>query len=125
MKRLVALLIFLPIGIAVVALAVANRQAVTLSIPPGVGETALLSYELPLFVLLFASLFVGMLLGSFATWITQSRHRKAARKKQSGPANPTMASQEARQGAEPAAGSDSGEQKALRALGLAPPSVAR
>lgn len=121
MKRLVALLVFVPIGIVVVALAVANRQDVILSVPPGTGDSALISLKLPLFVLLFATLFAGMLLGSFATWITQGRHRKNARRQQ---VEATKATFETRKQAEMsgAAGqSSASEQRALSALGLTAP----
>ena len=37
------------------------------------------SLELPLFILLFATLGIGILIGGIATWIGQGRWRKAAR----------------------------------------------
>lgn len=124
MKRLVGLLIFVPIGIIVVALAVANRQIITVSIPPQVGDAPLYSFSLPLFALLFATLFVGMLLGSFATWLTQARHRKQARQqKQQADKMANEASKQAER-ADALEETPSDEQKALNALGLAPPSKA-
>ena len=57
MKRIAGLFILLPIGILIVALAVANRQVVTVSIPPQVGDAPLYAFSLPLFALLFAMLF--------------------------------------------------------------------
>lgn len=124
MKRLVGLLIFVPIGIIVVALAVANRQIITVSIPPQVGDAPLYSFSLPLFALLFATLFMGMLLGSFATWLTQARHRKQARQqKQQADKMANEASKQAER-ADALEETSSDEQKALNALGLAPPSKA-
>ncbi|MEM1039846.1 MAG: LapA family protein [Pseudomonadota bacterium] len=79
MKRLTTLLIILPIGIIVVALAVANRQAVSLSMPPYINEEPFFSLTLPLFAVIFISLLVGMVIGSCATWFKQGRFRKAAR----------------------------------------------
>jgi len=78
-KRLTTLLIILPIGIIVVALAVANRQGVSLSMPPYVNDEPFLSITLPLFAIIFVSLLVGMVIGSCATWFKQGRFRKAAR----------------------------------------------
>ncbi|MEL6734488.1 MAG: LapA family protein [Pseudomonadota bacterium] len=79
MKRLTTLLIILPIGIIVVALAVANRQAVSLSMPPYINDEPFFSLTLPLFAVIFISLLVGMVIGSCATWFKQGRFRKAAR----------------------------------------------
>jgi len=79
LKRLTTLLIILPIGIIVVALAVANRQAVSLSMPPYINDEPFLSITLPLFAVVFASILVGMVIGSCATWFKQGRFRKAAR----------------------------------------------
>ncbi|MGI9363545.1 MAG: lipopolysaccharide assembly protein LapA domain-containing protein [Rhizobiaceae bacterium] len=124
MKRLVGLLIFVPIGIIVVALAVANRQMITVSIPPQVGDAPLYSFSLPLFALLFATLFVGMLLGSFATWLTQARHRKQARQQKQQADKMTSEANKQAERADALEETPSDEQKALTALGLAPPSKA-
>lgn len=124
MKRLVGLLIFVPIGIIVVALAVANRQIITVSIPPQVGDAPLYSFSLPLFALLFATLFVGMLLGSFATWLTQARHRKQARQQKQQADKMTSEANKQAERADALEETPSDEQKALTALGLAPPSKA-
>ena len=79
LKRLVVLLFAIPVGIAVIALAVTNRQPVTLAVPPAADGVPFASATLPLFVVLFAMLLVGMVLGSLATWFSQSRYRRDAR----------------------------------------------
>ena len=122
MKRIAGLFILLPIGILIVALAVANRQVVTVSIPPQVGDAPLYSFSLPLFALLFAMLFVGMLVGSFATWITQGKHRKQARIQKVEATKATFEAQKQAERADAMAETMTNEQKALGALGLAPPS---
>ncbi|MEP0945042.1 MAG: LapA family protein [Rhizobiaceae bacterium] len=124
MKRIAGLLIFLPIGILVVALAVANRQVVTLAIPPQVGDAPLYSFSLPLFALLFAMLFFGMLIGSFATWVTQGKHRKQARVQKVEATKAAFEAQKQSERADAMAETMTNEQKALGALGLAPPSKA-
>ena len=124
MKRLVSFLIVAPIGIVVIALAVANRQTVSVSIPPQVGDGPLYSFELPLFALLFFVLFLGMLIGSTATWLTQARHRKQARlKKLEADKLATEAKMQAER-ADAMAEKLSNEDKALSALGLPPASRA-
>ena len=124
MKRIAALLVFVPIGIIVIALAVANRQVVSVSIPPQIGDAPLYSFSLPLFALLFATLFAGMVIGSFATWISQGKHRKEARIQK---LEATKQSFEAQKQAEIVQSIDekmTEEHKALGALGLAPPNKA-
>ena len=79
LRRLVFLLVMLPVAIVLVTLAVANRQVVSVAIPPQIGDAPLYSFSLPLFALIFATLFVGMVIGSFATWVSQGKHRKEAR----------------------------------------------
>ena len=122
MKRIAGLFILLPIGILIVALAVANRQEVSVSIPPQVGDAPLYSFSLPLFALLFVMLFVGMLIGSFATWITQGKHRKQARIQKVEATKATFEAKRQAERADAMAETMTNEQKALGALGLAPPS---
>ncbi|MCJ8308381.1 MAG: LapA family protein [Hyphomicrobiales bacterium] len=124
MKRIAGLFILLPIGILIVALAVANRQVVSVSIPPQVGDAPLYSFSLPLFALLFVMLFVGMLIGSFATWITQGKHRKQARIQKIEATKATFEAKKQAERADAMAETMTNEQKALGALGLAPPSSA-
>lgn len=76
-KRIVAVVVLLPVAIIVVALSLANRQSVELIVPNFDG-TALFSASLPLFAVIFVTLFTGLLLGSLGTWLRQSRHRRAA-----------------------------------------------
>ena len=118
MKRLVGLFILVPIGIIVVALSVANRQAVTLSIPPQIGDTPLYSFDLPLYALLFATLLVGMLIGSSATWISQGRHRKSAREQKLEATKLSFEAIKLKEKARANGENETSESKALQALGL-------
>ena len=56
-----------------------NRQAVTLALNPFDPADSVLSITLPFFVFIFASLIIGMIIGSMATWFKQGKHRKRAR----------------------------------------------
>jgi uncharacterized integral membrane protein len=78
-KKIINLLILLPVGIILIIFCVANRQLVTLAFNPFRPEDQVLSLSAPLFVFLFVTLIVGMVIGSAATWFTQGRHRKRAR----------------------------------------------
>jgi uncharacterized integral membrane protein len=78
MKRLLEVLILLPLAIIGVALAVANRHVVTVSFDPFTSTMAG-AVEAPLFIVLIVAIVVGVLLGGFFTWLSQGRHRRALR----------------------------------------------
>lgn len=76
-KRIVGWFVLLPLSVALILFALANRHPVvvgfnpftTADAPPEAG------YGVPLFLVIYAVLLVGVLLGGVATWFTQSRHR--------------------------------------------------
>ncbi|ATU93068.1 LapA family protein [Phyllobacterium zundukense] len=80
-NRIVVALILVPLAIILIALSVANRGAVSLTIDPFNPGNPLLSYSAPLFVWLFIALIIGLVLGSLATWYNQGKHRKLARQR--------------------------------------------
>ena len=82
LKRLIFVVVVLPIALLLVALAVANRQAVTLNGNPLVPDDPGLQFAVPMFIVLFATFALGMVVGSMATWLKQSRYRKRARAKE-------------------------------------------
>ena len=73
------------LGLAVVCIivliyvAVANRHLVVFSLDPLGGEEPFFATEIPLFVLLFAAVFLGLVIGGTASWLNQGKWRKAAR----------------------------------------------
>lgn len=79
LNRVVLVLVVVPIAIVLIALAVANRGAVPFTLDPFNPGNKALTVEWPLFVYLFVTLAVGLVIGSFATWIKQGRYRKEAR----------------------------------------------
>ncbi len=78
MKRFLEVLILLPLAVIGLALAVANRHAVTVSFDP-FSSTAAGAIEAPLFIVLIAAVVVGVFLGGFFTWLSQGKHRRALR----------------------------------------------
>ncbi|AVH40432.1 LapA family protein [Agrobacterium deltaense] len=78
-KKIINLIILLPLAIILVILCVANRQSVTLALNPFRPEDGVLSFTAPFFVFLFLAVIFGVLLGSAATWFAQGKHRKRAR----------------------------------------------
>ena len=80
MKSMARLLLFAIIGIPMVAFAIANRHSVQVGLDPLTsGPPAPDSPQLPLFLIVFAALILGALLGGIAAWFGQGKHRRAAR----------------------------------------------
>ena len=78
-KRVINVLVLIPIGLVLIVLSVANRQSVTLALNPFRPEDSMLSVTAPFFVYLFLAVIVGLVIGSLATWFTQGKYRKRAR----------------------------------------------
>lgn len=81
--KIVLALIAAPIAVVIVALAVANRQIVTVSYDPLGGSDPALAVSLPLFLVILLSLIAGVILGGAAAWLRQGKWRKAARVRES------------------------------------------
>jgi uncharacterized integral membrane protein len=79
LKRILSLVVFVPIGIVLIVLAVANRQTVTLALNPFQPQDSILSLSAPFFVFVFLALLVGMAIGASVTWWRQGRYRRQAR----------------------------------------------
>jgi hypothetical protein len=78
MRRFLFFVLFLPFGALAVALSVVNRDPVTVALNPFTSAPSW-QVSLPLFVLLFAVLAIGVVLGGIASWLGQSKWRYAAR----------------------------------------------
>ena len=79
MIRFLKGLLLLPVAIVVVALAVANREAVRLSFDPFSADMPVFSVTLPLYLILFGAVALGVVLGGIGTWMGQSSHRRRSR----------------------------------------------
>jgi len=79
MRRAIKLLLLVPVVVIIIALSVANRGSVNLSIDPFGGSDPEFSFSVPLYWLLFAAGGMGVLIGGIATWTRQSKWRRAAR----------------------------------------------
>ena len=78
-KRVVNILVLIPIAIVLIVLSVANRQSVTLALNPFRPEDTVLSVTAPFFVYLFLAVIFGLVVGALATWFAQGKYRKRAR----------------------------------------------
>jgi uncharacterized integral membrane protein len=79
-RKIIAAVILVPLAVIIVALAVANRQIVTVSFDPFSAEHPAASLTLPLFALVIVLLVLGVLIGGIAAWLRQSKWRRTARR---------------------------------------------
>ena len=70
MLKFASWIIFIVVALVICALSIANRHEVMFSLDP-----LPFVFELPLFLLLLAAGFVGLIIGSFVTWRRGSRVR--------------------------------------------------
>ncbi len=80
LRKIVAVLILVPIAVIIVAFAVANREVVTVSLDPFSAAAPAASLTLPLFALVIVLLIAGVIVGGTAAWLGQSRWRRTARR---------------------------------------------
>jgi uncharacterized membrane protein YciS (DUF1049 family) len=72
-------LIFWPLLVVAVALAIANRNLVQFSFDPFNGDAPAFAVSVPLFMVLMAGLLLGILLGGMSAWADQGHWRRMAR----------------------------------------------
>ncbi len=80
-NRLVLVLVFLPLAIILIALAVAEPGHHSLHPRPVLSRQSGAHHQVPLFFLLFAALAIGLVVGGAATWLRQGQYRKLARQR--------------------------------------------
>ncbi len=81
MKKLIRYIVIVPLAIAFIILAVANRQIVTLSLDPFSVSDPSIYIRMPLFILVLAGILAGVLAGGMAAWLRQGKWRRTAREK--------------------------------------------
>lgn len=81
LNRFFIVLILAPLAIVLIAFAVANRASVPITFDPFNPGNPALTYNAPLFLLLFVALAIGLVVGGMATWFRQGRYRKQARQR--------------------------------------------
>jgi uncharacterized integral membrane protein len=80
-RRIVGWIILVPLCAVLVIFALANREPVILNFNPFVapGDAAMPGVGVPMFLVIFGVLLVGVLLGGIATWFGQAPHRRDER----------------------------------------------
>jgi uncharacterized integral membrane protein len=79
-RKIVTVLILLPVALLIVMFAVANRGPVTVALDPFGGEPPMFTAALPLFLLLLTALIAGVIVGGAAAWSRQRKWRRRARR---------------------------------------------
>ncbi len=79
-RKIITTVIVVPLAAIIIAFAVANRQAVTVSFDPFSSTNPAYAATVPLFVLIFVLVIVGVIVGGVAAWLRQGRWRRTARK---------------------------------------------
>ena len=80
-RRIVGWVVLVPLCLVLIVFALANRQLVVVNFNPLVPSEALTTpgVGVPLFLVLFAVLLFGVVLGGIATWFAQAPHRRDER----------------------------------------------
>jgi uncharacterized integral membrane protein len=80
-KRIVGWFVLVPLCAVLIIFALANTQLVTVNLNPfaPVEQLASTRIGVPLFLVIFLILLVGVVLGGVATWFAQGRHRRDER----------------------------------------------
>ena len=76
-NKIAGWIVLVPLCLGLIVLALANRHLVAVNFNPFVNvDQAAPGYGVPLFVILYLMLLVGILLGGVATWFAQGHHRR-------------------------------------------------
>ena len=77
-KRIVGWFVLVPLCVVLIIFALANRHPVAVNFNPFAvaPQPESQAFAVPLFLVIFAVLLVGVLLGGIATWFAQAVHRR-------------------------------------------------
>jgi uncharacterized integral membrane protein len=78
-RKVLTVIIVVPLAVLVIAFAVANRQMATVSFDPFSSTAPAYAAQLPLFVVIFVAVIVGVIVGGAAAWLRQGGWRRTAR----------------------------------------------
>jgi uncharacterized integral membrane protein len=80
LRKVFTAIVVIPLLVIVVGFAVANRQAVTISFDPFSATQPAYAITLPLFVVIFILVILGVVIGGIAAWLRQNSWRRSARR---------------------------------------------
>jgi hypothetical protein len=79
LRKLVTIFVLAPLAVVIVMFAVANREVITVSFDPFDPVHPALALNMPLFILIFILVGLGVLVGGIAAWLRQHKWRARAR----------------------------------------------
>ena len=80
LRKIFAVLILIPLALAIVMFAVSNRSSVPIGFDPFGAQPPMFAYSLPLFLVLLIALIAGVVVGGAAAWSRQRKWRRRARR---------------------------------------------
>lgn len=80
LRKIVSMLILVPLALAIAVFAVSNRASVALAFDPLGREPPMFSASVPLYLVLLAALILGVIVGGIAAWSAQRKWRRRARR---------------------------------------------
>jgi uncharacterized integral membrane protein len=82
LRKIVLAVVLIPLAIVIVAICVANKGPVTVSLDPFSASDPAVLLHPPLYLLSLALLVTGVIIGGIASWLRQGRWRRAARERE-------------------------------------------
>jgi uncharacterized integral membrane protein len=79
MKSILKWLLLLPVAAVIIVFSIYNRHGVDVMVDPSGIFHSGMKFTLPLYMVVFASMMIGVLAGGVASWMKQGKHRRAAR----------------------------------------------
>lgn len=79
MRNFLKLALTVPLLALLLIFALSNRESVIVTLDPFDLTGVPLNFSAPLFVPLFIAMVLGVVLGGIVVWISEGRHRRAAR----------------------------------------------
>jgi NADH:ubiquinone oxidoreductase subunit 3 (subunit A) len=80
MRKFIVAAVLVPLAIVIVMFAVANRQIATVSFDPFDSAHPAFAVKLPLFIMIFVLVGLGVVVGGVAAWLGQRQWRVRARR---------------------------------------------
>jgi uncharacterized integral membrane protein len=78
MRRVLAWIVLAPVATVALLFAVANRRWVTVSFDPFSAEAPAYAADLPMFLVIFVALILGVIIGGISVWFGKMHWRMAA-----------------------------------------------
>lgn len=81
-KRIVGWFVLVPLCAVLIVFALANRHAISVHFDPvSPADAPIIAHaEVPLFIVIYGMLFLGVILGGVAAWFAQGKNRRERRR---------------------------------------------